>query len=350
MVLACDAPSNVPRLGISILSSVGMQTSTRVFRSALLGVILLISHITHADPVVGDKWSSFQLKDTQSQAVEWKPGRVTVISFCAFWCDTWKLQAPRIAAARNVTNGLPVDYLTISIDGRWSEIAKNNQGLPLWLDGGGEWSKSRGVDRVPTTVVLDPAGEIRYVGGTVIRQQDITDAVHAASQPKLDAGILFLTFDDFPARAEGDDLLDVLRALDVKATFFCIGSRVEQRATLLKRARAEGHSIQCHSWDHDASNPQLEQCRTIFKHVLGIEPTLYRAPGSEKIEGEQTHHPVIDPYDYQRPTKKELERRILSSARDQAIIQLHAGVSVTLESLPEIIANLKRRGFRFECL
>jgi len=312
--------------------------------------MLAVASSANADPVIGDRWTPFRLKDTLGQTREWRPGRVTVISFCAYWCDTWKQQVPRLAAACNSTSGLPVDYLTVSIDGRWVEIAKNNEGLPLWLDSGGEWSKSMGINRVPTTVVLDPQGEIRYVGGAVVRTKDITSAVLAALSPKLSGGTAYLTFDDFPSPLGSDDLLDTLRALDIKATFFCIGSRIESHAKLLKRALAEGHSLECHSWDHNASEPQVDRCRQAFQLVLGIQPHLYRAPGSEVIQGEPRHHPVVDPYDFQRPEKSELMRRVFSAIRDQSVIQFHAGVSVTLQALPDIVTVLRNRGFHFETL
>lgn len=289
------------------------------------------------------------MRDLAGSPTEWKPGKVTVVSFCAYWCDTWKQEIPRLEAAKNATNGLPVDFITVSVDGRWVEKSQNSRSLPLWLDDGGEWCRAHAVDRVPTTVVLDKTGEIRYVSGAVNRSQDVLDAVHQAMEPKANSGVIYLTFDDFPSPGGSDDLLDALRATNVKATLFCIGSRIEPQNRLLRRARDEGMSLQCHSWDHDAAYPQLERCREAFQRVLGLEPQLYRAPGHETIVG-APRHPVIDPFDYQRPAKTELLRRVLSSVRDGAVIQFHAGVTVTLEALPDIVANLRKRGFQFGTL
>lgn len=318
----------------------------KLLASAFLG---LLCSLGLCDPRVGKTWTPFQLSSSSGEVRQWSPGRVTLVSFCAYWCDTWKVQVPRLVAARNVTAGLPVDFITVSVDGRWAEVAKNNQGLPLWLDKGGEWSRGQGVDRVPTTVVLDASGEVRYVGGSVVRTEDIVGAIHSAFDGKPTAGTLYLTFDDFPPK-DGVALLDALRALDVKATFFCMGSRVEPEAKLLRRALAEGHSLQMHSWDHEAANPQLARCREAFRRVLGFEPTLYRPPGSETIVGESQHHRIVDPFDYSRPSRKELLRRILPAVCDGAVIQLHAGVLVTLECLPELVSDLRNRGFQFSVL
>ena len=320
-----------------------------------LRLVILVSAVlsfagANADPRLGEKWTTFHMVSPEGKPRDWAPGRVTVVAFCAYWCDTWKLQVPRLVGAEKITHGLPVDFITVSVDGRWSEIAKNNQGLPLWLDRGGEWSRGQGVDRVPTTVVLAADGRVNYVAGAVLRTEDIVQAVHGAIENREEGGNVYLTFDDFPANGGGNELLDELRAKGVKATFFCMGSRVESEAKLLKRAMAEGHSLQMHSWDHDAANPQLDRCRAAFQRVLGITPTLYRPPGSEQIIGESHHHRIIDPYDFTRPSHKELLRRILLPICPQAVIQLHAGVSVTLGALPEIIENLRNRGYSFTTL
>jgi len=302
------------------------------------------------DPQIGKTWDPFHMTDVVGNPVAWVPGRVTVLSFCAYWCDTWRQQVPRSLAAKRATSGLPVDFVTISVDGRWSEVADGNGGLPLWLDKGGDFSKSKSVDRVPTTVVLDSSGEVRFVSGSVLRTEDIIQAVHESLATKPVAGTVYLTFDDFPPKQGGEEFLDLLRALGVKATLFCMGSRVESEAKLLKRALREGHSLQCHSWDHDASSPQLDRCKSVFERVLGIQPTLYRPPGSEQILGEETHHRIINPYDFSRPTKQELIRRILPQVCPEAVIQLHDGVAVTQEALSEIVADLQKRGFSLATL
>lgn len=319
-------------------------------RRFILLIMVSLAGLAAADPEVGKVWEPFRMTDASGGPVQWAPGRVTVLSFCAYWCDTWKQQVPRLQSAKDVTSGLPVDFVTISVDGRWSEVSGKNNGLPLWLDKGGDFSKSKSIDRVPTTVVLDSVGDVRFVFGSVIRTEDIVNAVHESLAAKPIAGTIYMTFDDFPPKEGGEEILDLLRALGVKATFFCMGSRVESEAKLLRRAHREGHSLQCHSWDHNAGDAQLARCMAAFRQVIGVEPTLYRPPGSEQIVGEAAHHRMIDPYDFTRPPKKELLRRILPQVCPDAVIQLHAGVRVTEEALPELVAVLLNRGYRFAAL
>jgi len=327
------------------------ERDRKVLRSAMAAFLLLGTKLAFADPSIGDRWTVFRMLDTRGRSAEWRPGRVTVFSFCAYWCDTWKTQVPRLVEAQGALKGLPVDIVTISTDGRWSEVAANNGGLTLWRDAGGDWSHKAGVDRVPTTVVLDPSGKVVFSRGGIVRRDDLIPAVQKAlAGTTADGGSIYLTFDDFPPPSGGEDLLDVLRSSGVKATFFCLGSRVESSSKLLLRAIREGHSVQCHSWDHKASDPQLNRCHEVFKRVLRQDFGLYRAPGSEKIVGLEVQPPVTDPYDFTRPKASELLRRINSSVHSGSEIQLHAGVQVTLDALPEIVRRLRGRGFDFATL
>jgi peptidoglycan/xylan/chitin deacetylase (PgdA/CDA1 family) len=59
---------------------------------------------------------------------------------------------------------------------------------------------------------------------------------------------------------------------------------------------------------------------------------------------------VVNPYDYVRPDKDELKRRILQAVRPGAVVLLHCGVLETIEVLPEVIRVLRERGVEFGCL
>ncbi len=63
--------------------------------------------------------------------------------------------------------------------------------------------------------------------------------------------IVFLTFDDGPNDTRTPEVLDVLKAAGVKATFFVVGMRVPEAVDILQREAAEGHRIALHSQSHD---------------------------------------------------------------------------------------------------
>jgi peptidoglycan/xylan/chitin deacetylase (PgdA/CDA1 family) len=66
--------------------------------------------------------------------------------------------------------------------------------------------------------------------------------------PRAAVPTVYLTYDDGPNPSTTPDLLDVLHAEGVRATFFIIDAHLnEQTAPIVQRAFMEGHSIALHS-------------------------------------------------------------------------------------------------------
>jgi peptidoglycan/xylan/chitin deacetylase (PgdA/CDA1 family) len=300
--------------------------------------------------------------------VSWQPGRVTTLSFCALWCDTWHEQSTRLRAVRRNLDGLPITYLTISVDGRWAErFGDGGAVTDVLLDEGGRLSARLGVRAVPWTLVADRSGIVQWTRQGIVRAEELEETLRRLATGDRGEGqdrTVYLTFDDFPAPGDRTDvspdeeLLDILRAASVPATFFCIGEHLTTPAgaSVARRAAREGHSLQIHSWSHDASAPDLARCARIIRDVTGATPTLYRPPGSSLLlcaDGRtpaSPQRPVVNPYDYLRPGRAELSRRVLSAALPGAVLQLHAGVAETRAVLPDLLDSLRRRGLDFVCL
>jgi peptidoglycan/xylan/chitin deacetylase (PgdA/CDA1 family) len=232
----------------------------------------------------------------------------------------------------------------------------------------GKLSAALGVRAVPSTLVLDQSGTVRYSSQGIVRSEELQSVlrdvcVHATPAKP---GELYLTFDDFPA-LPGDSgsslstdelLLDILRAAEVPATFFCIGSHLQTPAgsAVARRAVREGHQLQLHSWDHDSREPQLARCLRFVREISPQRPpTLYRPPGSsalQDIQGRRTivRGPTINPFDFSRPGQPELLRRVLQTVKSGGVIQLHAGVTEVREVLPTLLQSLRRRRYTFALL
>ena len=62
---------------------------------------------------------------------------------------------------------------------------------------------------------------------------------------------MYLTFDDGPSKLT-EDVLDVLKEKQVKATFFIVGKNLEteQGKKILKRIVREGHAVGIHTYSH----------------------------------------------------------------------------------------------------
>ncbi len=98
---------------------------------------------------------------------------------------------------------------------------------------------------------------------------------------------VYLTFDDGPSR-NTEDILDILKKYDIKATFYDIAVDDDYLLGLQKRAYDEGHTIAIHTVSHDYSllyssfdkwkeDVLGEQER--IKDNIGVSTNYYRFPG-----------------------------------------------------------------------
>jgi peptidoglycan/xylan/chitin deacetylase (PgdA/CDA1 family) len=315
-----------------------------------LAALLVITN----PPLKGDQIAPFTLSEPNSAVFSWKPGRTTVLCAFAYWCDTWKIQRERLMATKQKTIGLPVDFLAVSVDGQWLDIDKKANWSRRLVDTGSRWSASKGIDRVPYTIVIDPSGTVQWAGYGISRSDDIVQEICNALNPTLrKSDVIYLTFDDFPAKTGNAELLDALRRAGVRASLFVVGENVEQDPTWTLKASEEGHRLEVHGWRHTAQNSLPERCRDWIKKQTGQNPKWIRGPGSSVVQ-DFAHltfsSPNIDPYDYLRPAQSELLRRIFGHLAGGSTLHLHAGVPETVAALPDIIERGRKMGFRFEPL
>ncbi|MCV4230425.1 polysaccharide deacetylase family protein [Virgibacillus sp. LDC1] len=182
-----------------------------------------------------------------------------------------------------------------------------------------------------------------------------------------------LTFDDVPDPRFTGKVLDVLKEYQVKATFFAVGERAKKRPDLAKRIHEEGHAIGNHSYNHaqlnklslDKFKSQIERTNTILKSLTGVDPRLIRPPygdiNEEQLQwarknGYKVVNWNVDSLDWKGLPKEEVKRNILSAVGPGSIVLQHAGGGVgsdltgTIEALPDIIAELRSKGYSFVTL
>lgn len=74
-------------------------------------------------------------------------------------------------------------------------------------------------------------------------------------------------------------ILDVLKANDVKATFFCTGNFAENAPNVMHRIIQEGHEVACHGIDHwQPKDTDFTRSKEIVERVTGVTVTGYRQP------------------------------------------------------------------------
>ncbi len=119
-------------------------------------------------------------------------------------------------------------------------------------------------------------------GTEVSASQETTES----TTPRENVKRVYLTFDDGPSIYTGQ-ILDVLAANNVKATFFVIG-RDEEYYDYYRRIVDEGHTIGMHSYSHvyqdvyqsvESFGSEIEQLNNLIYDVTGVKSTIFRFPG-----------------------------------------------------------------------
>ena len=123
---------------------------------------------TDATSNVGSIAPVFTLPDVKGKTFDLQAhrGEIVVLNFWAFWCDTWKAELPHLKtlAARQEEMGFRL--VAVSVDGtrlrEFMNITNGNLPFPVLLDGGASVSQRFRIAHVPTVIILDGAGKIRY--------------------------------------------------------------------------------------------------------------------------------------------------------------------------------------------
>lgn len=74
-------------------------------------------------------------------------------------------------------------------------------------------------------------------------------------------------------------ILDILKANDVRATFFCTSNFAENAPETMRRILEEGHEIACHGVDHfEPKESDFKISKEIVERITQTEVTGYRQP------------------------------------------------------------------------
>jgi len=185
-----------------------------------------------------------------------------------------------------------------------------------------------------------------------------------------------LTFDDGPASPFTEQILDTLRTHQVTATFFVCGQNVERRPDLVRRILAEGHSLGNHTYSHPflyfrgraRIAKEIDLTQQAIERAVGQQPRVFRPPygvrwfGLASVLRERGLLAVqwSDAGGDWKRTSQGIVKRLVPGVRSGSVILLHDGHGVlppgavdrsaTVSALPEVIAGIRRRGFRFVSL
>lgn len=177
--------------------------------------------------------------------------------------------------------------------------------------------------------------------------------------------LIALTFDDGPHPQNTPRLLDMLRARNVRATFYVIGQNVDRYPAIARRIVAEGHEIGNHTYTHPKltslgpSQVSREMARTeaAIGRAAGVKPRTMRPPygaltrAQRRTVYNEFGYPTIlwsvDPEDWRRPGVGVVTSRILNRTTNGSIVLAHDLHAPTVSAMPGTMDGLLRKGFKF---
>ncbi|HEV2070137.1 MAG TPA: polysaccharide deacetylase family protein [Acidimicrobiales bacterium] len=193
--------------------------------------------------------------------------------------------------------------------------------------------------------------------------------VKAPRPPREERGnVVALTFDDGPHPEWTPQILDILAAEGVKATFCVVGTLGRRHPDLVRAVRDAGHALCNHTETHavgldradrDTVVEEIQGASELLESLLGTAPQLYRPPAGSLSpdvidvaheRGMRVLHWTVDSRDFTKPPPEELLSRVLDAAAPGAVILLHDGDgdrSRTVAALRPLIQQLRERGFTF---
>lgn len=190
------------------------------------------------------------------------------------------------------------------------------------------------------------------------------------NKDKIKDKYMCLTFDDGPDEKYTEQLLNLLKKYNIKATFFIVATFAKNNSNIIERIKEEGHTIGLHSLEHKNglitspiyTDKDFKDSLDIMKN-LNIRVKFFRPPW-----GHINLRTLINLKKYNLKlvlwdviigdwkgdiTSDEIANRLLKESRNKSIICLHDGRGEndaplrTIQALEKIIPIWLGEGYKF---
>jgi len=185
-----------------------------------------------------------------------------------------------------------------------------------------------------------------------------------------DTQTVYLTFDDGPSPEITEFVLNELKKYRAKATFFCLGDKIQRHPDILRQLIAENHRIANHSYHHldawktspekylkdvvktealiDSFTTSKKLFRPPFGHITPLHTRVLNKAGFQTVLWTS----VSGDYKKGLDTEKVLKRLIrYTQSGDVLVFHDSAKASDNLRKiLPGLLYHLHQKGFRFDSL
>ena len=177
--------------------------------------------------------------------------------------------------------------------------------------------------------------------------------------------VVALTFDDGPNPFYTPLILRILKEHRIPATFFLLGDNVTKYPLLTKQLVQLGHDLGNHSFshmnytEHPSDDVKLDvlQTQAAVKKTVGVYPKFFRPPYGRLRQSDVSMlerffvnivHWTVDSRDWeQQYSTREMIDRVTAQTQPGDILLFHDSNERTVQALPQIIRNLKKKGYRF---
>lgn len=210
-------------------------------------------------------------------------------------------------------------------------------------------------------IVLFSWLSITFYGATNVRLNYFFTALH--QQKNTAKNEVALTFDDGPA-SQTKTILALLKKYNAKATFFCIGHKIDEQPEIFKQIISEGHTVANHTYSHAKNigffssksiQRELETCNQAAKSVGGVEMKLFRTPfgiSNPKIKkalGKTGHQPIgwsIRSFDALFSSPDLIFKNIAKKIKPGDVVLLHDTQKHTPEILERLLILLQEKSLK----
>lgn len=214
----------------------------------------------------------------------------------------------------------------------------------------------------------DALGVSRVIAVDPLEHRRVGTMQYPETLPLADHEVV-VTFDDGPSPRYTDRILASLASACVKATFFMVGEMAKMFPEEARKVEAEGHTVGTHSFRHPFTFGRMSEAKADAEIDRGVQAVaaalgspdevapFFRVPGlltSKSTEAALASRKLMTwsadftGDDWKGIGSAEIEKRAISRIEDKGrgILLLHDIHEQTVTALPNILSELKQRGYK----
>ena len=187
-----------------------------------------------------------------------------------------------------------------------------------------------------------------------------------------DEKVIYLTFDAGFENGYTEPILGALKATQVPAAFFLVGTYMRDHPELVKRMADEGHTVANHTMSHPNMSAisnrerflqELTETEAHYEAAVGAPmPKFYRPPEGKyseanlKLAKELGYTTLfwslayVDWHVDDQPSKQQAFDKLIPRIHPGAILMLHSTSATNAAILEELITTYQGMGYAFRCI